>query len=145
MESAIILVNGGCSIGKERRDVGLFWRRSGSFVGEHPGFGAARALAFLAPDFFNLVALRGDKAVFLFLNLVEQQAACNETIHSLLAGFLTFHRHASRTVEQHDAGGNFVHVLSAMPAGADKGFLDVRLAHTERGHALRRAGPPFRG
>ena len=32
---------------------------------------------------------------------------------------------------------HFVHVLSAVTAGADEGFLDVRLAHAKRGHALR--------
>jgi predicted Zn-dependent protease with MMP-like domain len=40
-------------------------------------------------------------------------------------------------MEQHHAGGNFVHVLPAVAAGADKGFFDLGFAHAERGHALR--------
>ena len=105
-------------------------------VGEHPGLGAAGAFPFLAADFFNLGALRGDETVFLFLNLVEQQAAGDETVESLLARLLAFDLHAGWTMQQHHAGGNLVDVLSAVAAGADKSFLDVRLAHAQRGHAL---------
>ena len=115
------------------------------FVGEHPGFGAAGTFAFLSADLFNLGASRGDEAVLLRLNLVQQQAPGDETVESLLAGLLAFDLQAGRTMEQHHAGGNLVDVLSAVPAGADKGFLDVRLAHAERGHALRELGFPFRG
>jgi hypothetical protein len=104
---------------------------------EHPGPGAARALAFLAADFFNLGAVRGDETFLPFFNFVEQQAARDETVESLLARFLTFDLHAGRTMNQHYAGGNFVHVLSTVPAGTDKTFLDVRLAHAQRVHPLR--------
>src|ERR1017187_4919001 len=107
------------------------------FVGEHFIFRAAGASSFLAADFFNLGALRGDETVFLFLNFVEQQAARDVAVESLLARLLAFHRHAGRTMHQHHTGRNLVHVLSAVAAGADKTFLDVRLAHTQRGHALR--------
>ena len=106
-------------------------------VGEHFIFCAAGALAFLAADFFDFGAARGDETVFPFFNLVEQQATRDEAVHSLLARCLAFHLHAGRTMEQHDAGGNFVDVLPAVAAGADERFLDVRLAHAERGHALR--------
>ena len=61
------------------------------FVGEHPVLGPTGAPAFLTTDFFNLSALRGNETVFLFLNLVEQQPAGDETIESLLARFLAFH------------------------------------------------------
>ncbi len=47
-------------------------------------------------------------------------------------------------MHQLDAGGNFVHILPAMPAGADKTFLDVRLPHAERGHALRKLAGFFK-
>src|ERR1035438_5069999 len=43
-------------------------------------------------------------------------------------------------MQQHHAGGGLVDVLSAVPAGADKGFLDVGLAHAQRGHALSELG-----
>ena len=43
-------------------------------------------------------------------------------------------------MEQHDAGGGLVDVLAAVAAGADECFVDVRLAHAERGHALGELG-----
>ncbi len=107
------------------------------FLGEHFFFGPAGAFAFLTADFLDLGPLRGHEAVPFLLNLVEQQPARNETIHPLLARFLALHRHAGRLMYEQDAGGNFIHILSAMPAGADKTFLDVRLPHAERNHALR--------
>ena len=60
------------------------------FVGEHPVFGAAGAFAFLAADFFDLGALRGHVAILFLLDLVEQHAAGDEAIESLLAGRLAF-------------------------------------------------------
>lgn len=37
-------------------------------------------------------------------------------------------------MEEHDASGQFVDVLPAVPAGFDKGFLNVRFAHAQGGH-----------
>jgi hypothetical protein len=107
------------------------------FVGEHFIFRTTGAFAFLAADFFDLGALRGHKTIFRRFNFIQQQSAREETVESLLARFLTFHLHTSRTMAQHHAGGNLVDVLPAVAAGADKRFLDVRLAHVERGHAQR--------
>lgn len=109
-------------------------------VGEHPLLGAAAATAFLAAYLLNAVALGGDVAVLERFNLVEQQAAGQEAVESLLAGSLAFDLQAGRTVEQHDAGGGLVDVLAAMSAGADKGFFDVGLAHAQCGHALGQLG-----
>jgi hypothetical protein len=39
-----------------------------------------------------------------------------------------------------NARGYFIHVLTAMAAGTDEGFLNLRLAHAERRHALRKLG-----
>lgn len=105
------------------------------FVGEHFFFRAPRTFSFLPPDFFDLGALRGNETVFPFFNFIEQQSARDETIQSLLARRLTFDLQAGRPMQEHDAGGNFVHVLSAVAAGADERLFDVRLAHAERGHA----------
>ncbi len=104
-------------------------------VGEHPRFGAAGPLAFLAADFFHLGALRGDEAILLFLDFIEQQAPRDETVHPLLARLLTFHLHAGRPMQEHHAGGNLVDVLPAVAARTDEGFLNVGLAHLQRGHA----------
>ena len=81
--------------------------------------------------------LRGDKTIFLFLDFIEQQTPRDETIQSLLTRRLTFHLHTSRTMNQHDARGNLVHILAAVTTGAHKTFFDVRLAHAKRRHALR--------
>ena len=106
-------------------------------VGEHPLFGAAGALAFLAADAFHIRALRGDDPLLPLLNLVEQEPPGEKAVQSLLAGFLAFHLQAGRAMEQHHAGGGLVDILSAVPAGADKTFFNLRLAHAQRGHALR--------
>jgi hypothetical protein len=105
-------------------------------VGEHPLFGAAAATTFLAANLLDAVALGGDEAVFEGLNLVEQQAAGQEAVEALLAGGLAFDLQSGRAVEQHDAGGGLIDILAAVPAGTDKGFVNVGLAHTERRHAL---------
>ena len=85
-------------------------------------------------------ALGGDVALPQLLDLVEQEPAGQEPVEALLAGGLAFDLHPGRPVEQHDAGGGLVDVLAAVPAGADKGLLDVRLAHTQRSHALGELG-----
>ena len=107
------------------------------FACEHFIFGAARAFAFLAADAFDFGAFGGNEAVLPFLNFVEEQTAGEETVESLLAGFLAFDLEAGGAMKEHDAGGGFVDVLAAVAAGADEGFLDVGLADAERGHALR--------
>ena len=107
------------------------------FAVEHPRLRAAGAFAFLAPDFFGGGALGGNEPVLLRLNLVEKHLTGVVAVESLLARFLAFHLHPGRPVEQHHAGGDFVDVLAAMAARADKAFFDVRLAYLERGHALR--------
>jgi hypothetical protein len=60
------------------------------FVGEHPVFRPAAATAFLAADFLNAGALGGHVAAFQRFNLVQQQAAGDEAVESLLSGGLTF-------------------------------------------------------
>jgi len=110
------------------------------FIGEHPLLGAAAATAFLAANLLDAVALGGDVTFLKGFDLVEQQAASQETVESLLACGLAFDLQAGRTVEQHDARGGLVHVLAAVPAGPDKGLFDVGLAHAECGHALDELG-----
>ena len=114
------------------------------FVGEHPRLGAARTFPFLAADFLDAGALGGHIAAFQRFNLVEQEAAGDEAVESLLAGGLTFDLQAGRTVQQHHTGGGLVDVLSTMAAGADKGFFNVSFAHAQRDHALRELGFLFR-
>src|SRR5450432_1773671 len=95
------------------------------FVGQHPRRGATGALAFLAANLFDLGALRRHKAFLLLLNLVEQQAARDEAVESLLPCLLTFDLQTGRAMPQHHAGGGLVDVLPAVSAAADETFLDV--------------------
>ncbi len=110
------------------------------FIGEHSGFGAAAAAAFLASDFLGLGALGGDEAPLLHFNFIEQQSAGQEAVETLLAGGLAFDLQAGRAMEQHDAGGGLVNVLAAVSARADKGFFDVGIADAQCGHALGELG-----
>jgi len=110
------------------------------FIGEHAGLRAAGALAFLTADALNLIALRGHVAFLFFLDLIEQQAAGDEAVESLLARLLAFHLQARGPMHQHHARGSLVDVLPAMAAGTDEGFVDVGLAHAQRGHALGELG-----
>ena len=119
------------------RPAGGFFIGMAGFVVEHFVPGAPGAAAFLSSDFFNFSALRGDEAVFLFLDFVEQQPAGEEAVEGLLTGGLAFDLHAGGPVQQHHARGDLVHVLAAVAAGAHEGFLNVRLAHVQGGHALR--------
>ena len=111
-----------------------------SLIGEHPLFGAAAATPFLAADLLDCGALGGHVARAEGFDLVEQQAAGQEAVEALLAGGLAFDLQAGRAMEQHDAGGGLVDILAAVPAGADKGFFEVGLAHAQCGHALGELG-----
>ena len=114
------------------------------FVGEHPLLGAAAATAFLTANLLHAGAISFHVALLAGFDLVEQQPAGKETVQPLLARDLAFDPQPSRTVQQHHAGGRLVHILAAVPARTDKGFLDVNLAHTQRAHALRELDFLFR-
>ena len=84
------------------------------------------AFGLLAPSFAGSCCCGA--AVFDFLN---EKFAREEAIHTLLTGFLTLDLNPGGTVEQHHAGGIFVHVLAAVAAGPDELFLEIQLPHTE--------------
>ena len=111
-----------------------------SFVGQHPIPGPATAATFLTPDFLGAGAFSFNKAMFSCFDFVEQQLAGKKTVQALLARGLAFDLQASRLVAKHDAGGSLVHVLPAMTAGPDKGFLDFCLPHAQSGHAIGQLG-----
>ena len=106
------------------------------FVGEDAVFGSTAAAAFLTAKFLDAGALGGGLRLFLRFEFIEEELAGEEAVHALLAGVLALHLQTGGAVDQHDAGGDFVDVLAAMTARADKGFLDVRLRDAQGGHAL---------
>jgi len=93
--------------------------------------------ALLAAQEFTFSATRSLGGTATVLDFVEQQLAGDEAVHALLPRVLALYLNASGPVYEHDAGGNLVHVLSTVTAGADEGFLNVRFTHAERSHALR--------
>jgi 4-aminobutyrate aminotransferase/(S)-3-amino-2-methylpropionate transaminase len=111
----------------------------GFFV-EHPGFRAATATALLAANSLALGAFGRDKSLLARFDLVAEKPAGEETVERLLPGGLAFHLKAGRPMQQHHAGGDLVHVLSAMAAAAHERFLDVGFPDAERGHALGERG-----
>lgn len=52
------------------------------------------------------------------------------------ANFFISPQNPGRPMQQHDAGGNLVHVLPAVPTAADEGFLNINFTHPQRDHAL---------
>src|ERR1039458_6680159 len=105
-------------------------------VVQHALFGAATAFAFLAADLLDTGALGIDVALLESFDLVEQEAAGEKTVERLLAGVLAFDLETCRTVDQHHARGRLVDILAAVTARTDKRLVNIRFAHTERGHAL---------
>jgi hypothetical protein len=105
------------------------------FVGQNPFLGSATAGAFLASKFFDACPLGIRLALPARLNFVEQQAAGQDSVASLMAGLLALDLDARRTMKEHDAGGGFVDVLPAVASGANERFLDVLFANAEGGHA----------
>jgi len=99
------------------------------FIGEHADLGAAGTSPFLATDFFYPGPFGGHITLLSRLNLVEHQPAGDEPVQPLLPGGLTFDLQTGRTMQQHHAGGRLVDILTAMAAGADKGFLQIGFAH----------------
>jgi len=106
------------------------------FLGQYSFFRAMAATAFLAAHLFNPGAFGGEAFFSHRLNFVEQEFAGEKAVETLLASFLAFDLHASRTMKQHDARGYFIDVLAAMTAGADECFFNIRFAHAEGSHPL---------
>jgi len=107
-----------------------------AFVRQHAFFSPATATAFLSADLFDAGALGSQIAFLEGFDFIEQQAASEEAVESLLARGLALDLETGRVMEQHHTGGAFVDILATVAAGADEGLLDVRFAHAESHHAL---------
>src|SRR4051812_37356657 len=103
----------------------LFLSRMMRFICKHLLLRAAAAPALLTADFFGGGSLFCHEAILVLFDLVEQKPACQKPIEPLLPRCLAFYAQAGRTVQQHDAGGAFIDILTAMTTGTDKCFLDV--------------------
>ena len=115
---------------------GVFFFGVASFVGEHAFLCAATAAAFLTADFLDAGTLGGNVAFLFFFDLIQQEATGQKPVETLLASCLAFNLETGGAMNQHDASGGLVDVLTAMPARANEGFFDIRFAHPESGHAL---------
>ena len=106
------------------------------FVRQHAFFSPATATAFLSADLFDAGTLGSQIAFFEGFDFIEQQAATEKAVESLLPGGLALDLQTGRAMEQHHTGGAFVDILATVAAGPDEGLLDVRFAHAESHHAL---------
>jgi len=93
------------------------------------------AASLLSAKFFHARLFRCAAAFLDGFDLVEQELARDGTILPLLSRGLAFHLDTRRTMKQLHARRRFVHVLSAMPSGADERFFYVRFTHAESRHA----------
>jgi hypothetical protein len=108
------------------------------FVSQHSLSGGATASAFLSAKFFEQGALGIGAAFPSLFNFVEQELAGEEAIQPLLARALAFDLQSGRPMQQHHASGRLVDVLAAVAARADKRLFNIRFAHAERRHSLRK-------
>ena len=97
--------------------------------------GRAAATAFLPAQFLDALPLGVGAFAARGFYLVEEQLPGEDAVLPLLSGSLALDLYAGGPVQQHDAGGDLVHVLPAVAARAHEAFLNVALAHAERGHA----------
>jgi len=128
----------GCLGGKlfrRRRAAVFFFTGVMRFIREHALLGPTAAPPFLAANPLRFVTA-GIHVTFLEgFDFIEQEAARQETVHALLPGGLAFDAEARGFMKEHHASRAFVHILPTVTAGANKGFLDVRLIHPQLGHA----------
>ena len=103
-------------------------------VSEHALFRAGGAFSFLAADFLDARPFLLHVALPHPLDLVEQQSPRQKAVHGLVPRRLAFHTQARWPMQQHDAGGTLVHLLSACAAGADERFLDIGFVHAQGIH-----------
>jgi len=105
------------------------------FVGQHPILGPSASFALLPADFLDARLLRRHAPGLELFNLVQQQPPGDEPVEPLLTGGLALDLKTGWAMQQHDASGRFVDVLTAMPAGPHKTLLNVGLPHPQRRHA----------
>src|SRR5207244_213635 len=91
----------------------------------------------LAADACPLARCRLRHPTLARLELLEQEAACEEAVQRLGALALAADDDAARPVPQHDARRNLVHVLPSRAPRADELLVEVLLAHAEPAHRLR--------
>lgn len=106
------------------------------FVRQQALLGAFGPFPFLTSDLFYAGTFGIRSASSLSFDFIKQHPTGDEPVESLLARGLTFDLHAGRAMEEHHTGGSLVDVLSAVPTGANKRFLNVHFIHTQHCHAL---------
>lgn len=106
------------------------------FIRQHAFLGTLAARPLLSTRLFDARSLCISAPATHGLDFFDQQAPRDEAVQSLLARLLAFNLNARRPVEQHYASGGFVHVLAAVTAGPNEGFLEVAFAHACRSHEL---------
>src|SRR6266566_3622899 len=96
----------------EYRAARILLGRMTRFIRQHPFLCSPAAASLLTADFFDGGALGSDVALLHPFNLVQQQSSSEETVQSLLTRALALDLQAGGAMEQHDAGGGLVDILS---------------------------------
>ena len=107
------------------------------FVSQHLLLGAVASASFLASMLLGAGLLGGGGTFLQRFDLIEEQPPREDAVESLLPAALTLDLQPGGSMEQHYAGGGFVHILPSMSARPNKGFFNVGLSYSQRRHALR--------
>src|SRR5262249_50871571 len=75
---------------------------------------------------------------------IREATARQEAVHRLRSCLLALDHHPAWHVPQHDAGGDLVHVLTALAARTHEAFVEIGLANAESGEANRQGALLFR-
>ena len=85
---------------------------------------------FLASDLFDAQGFRIVCLIQLRFDPIAKQTPRKESIQTLRAILLAFHRDACGWVNQYNAGGNLVNVLPAVTTRVDEALFQVGFPHT---------------
>ena len=113
-------------------------------VGENALLGGPAAFALLAPDLLPPRLRSRPARVPCGLNLVEEQHAVTYPIDTLVPAVLALDEGSRGAMNQLNARGDLVHVLTAMTAGPHEGLLQIRFQHAQPSHAFRKRIFPWR-
>jgi len=92
---------------------------------------ASRTFAFLAPLAFPCITSGLAQRLLPLFDFGQEQLPGPRAVPRLGSFGFTTHPQSGRPVNQHHGGGSFVDVLPARPAGTDKYFFNIRLAHPQ--------------
>ncbi len=116
--------------GQRPRAAGLFEVGGVAFVGEHFFSGAPAPAAFLAAEAFDGLTFCAGDAEDFFFQPFGQPLAGPVAVHRLGPLFLAPNRDARGDMDQNNATGHLVYILSSGAAGSDKPLFQIGFLNT---------------